>query len=152
MAAIIVVSMASCKKDPEVGGTAVQDMSGDWFVRVNETGPYIALSTFNTSDNAPNLMWVQSTGLKSGSTAIGIKGKVSIDYSSKVMSATGVQNIAATKTTIPVFDVAGKIIANGTKGFKSGTPTDSIYFDLKINSTQYRVSGYHKTGFMEDLP
>ena len=143
----------SCQKDAEIGGTAVQDMSGDWHVRVNETGSYFTLYTFNTSDNSPNLMWVQGTGLKTASTAIGVKGKVPIVYSDKTFGGENIENIAATKADIPEFSIAsGKIIPNGTVGPASKSPTDSIYFELNVNGVVYKVSGFHKTGFLEDLP
>jgi hypothetical protein len=74
--ALITVAISACKKDPEPGGTAVQDMAGDWHVKVNEAGAYSTLLTFNTSENTPNVMWVQGTGLKSGATVFSpLKGK-----------------------------------------------------------------------------
>lgn len=150
---IMTFGLSSCDKDDDIGGTAVQDMSGDWYVRVNETGEYFALYTFNTSNNDADLMWLQCTGLETESTALGIKGKVSVVYDQKTFSGENIENIAATKSEIPAFAVAnGVIIPNGTVGHVSETPTDSIYFELNVNGQSYKVSGFHKTGFMEDLP
>lgn len=150
---IVTFCASSCDKDDDAGGTAVQDMAGDWYVRVNETGSYFTLYTFNTSNNDPDLMWVQSTGLAFEDTALGIKGKVPIVYSQKTFGGENIENIAATKADIPNFAIAsGTILPNGTVGHVSKTPTDSIYFELNVNGQTYKVSGFHKTGFMEDLP
>ena len=151
--ALLVLFSSSCKKDQEIGGTAVQNLAGDWYVKVNSTGPYIVLSTFNTSANLSTEMWLQSTGLKSGTTALGVKGKVSVDVSSQTFTAASVANVAATSTTIPTFSVAnGKVVSNGTVGPGSKTPTDLISFDITINGVSYKVEGFHKTGFQSDLP
>lgn len=151
--ALVTVAMSACKKDPEPGGTAVQDMAGEWHVRVNQTGDFSILNTFNTSDNTPNVMWVQALDLESAGVSIGVKGKTGVDYANKLFSGTGIVNIASTKGDIPTFAIAnGKVIPNGTKGPVSKTPTDSIYFELNVQGTVYKVSGFHKTGFMEDVP
>ncbi|SEA92735.1 lipid-binding protein [Pedobacter hartonius] len=151
MMLLLIVLSSSCKKDQEIGGTAVQNLSGDWYVRVNNTGAYVILSTYNTSANVATEMWVRSTALKAGTTVIGIQGKVAVDVGNQAFTATNTANIAATKTTIPTFSVAnGKVVTNGTTGPVSKTPTDSISFDLTINGVTYKVEGYHRTGFMLD--
>jgi len=151
MLLLLVVVTSSCKKDQEIGGTAVQTLSGDWYVRVNNTGAYMALYTFNTSANVATEMWVQSTALKAGTTVIGVKGKVGVDVSNQTFSATNTANIATTSSSIPTFSVAnGRVVTNGTTGPVSKTPTDSISFDLIVNGVTYKVEGYHKTGFMLD--
>ncbi|MDQ0636844.1 hypothetical protein QF042_000409 [Pedobacter sp. W3I1] len=151
--ALITVAISACKKDPEPGGTAVQDMAGDWYVKVNEAGAYSTLLTFNTSENTPNVMWVQGTGLKSGATVLAIKGKTGVDYPNKLFSATNIANVSTAAGRPASFSIAnGKIIPNGTKGPVSKSPTDSIYFELNVDGAVYKVGGYHKTGFLEDLP
>ncbi|WP_052496368.1 lipid-binding protein [Pedobacter lusitanus] len=151
--ALLVIFSSSCKKDQEIGGTAVQNLAGDWYVKVNGTGPYIVLSTYNTSANVSTEMWLQSTGLKSGTTALGVKGKVSVDVSSQTFTAANTANVAGTSATIPTFSVAnGKVVSNGTVGPGSKTPTDLISLDITINGVSYKVEGFHKTGFQSDLP
>lgn len=149
---LLVVLSSSCKKDQEIGGTAVEKLSGDWYVRVNGAGAYRALYTFNTSANVATEMWIQSTALRAGTLNIGVKGKVAVDASNQTFTATNTTNIAtATTTTIPTFSVAnGRVVTNGTVGPASNTPTDSISFDLIVNGVTYRIEGFHKTGFMED--
>jgi len=151
MMLLLVVLSSSCKKDQEIGGTAVQNLSGDWYVKVNNTGAYMTLYTYNTSANLATEMWVRSTALKAGTTVLGVQGKVAVDAGNQTFTATNTANIAATKTTIPTFSVAnGKVVTNGTTGPVSKTPTDAISFDLTVNGITYKVEGYHKTGFMED--
>lgn len=143
----------ACQKDAEIGGTAVQDMAGDWFVRINGEQEYFPLYTYNTADNAPDLMWVDGEDLALGDVPLGIKGKVSIAYGEKSFSGENISNIAGTSEDIPDFSIAdGKIVPNGTKGPVSGTPADSIYFELKVGGQSYKVEGYHRTGFLKDDP
>jgi hypothetical protein len=150
---LLIVFSFSCKKDEPVGGTGVQNLSGDWHVRVNDAGAYSSLYTFNTADNTTTQMWVQATGLRSGTVNIGVKGKVDVNVADQTFSGANIANIGTNKTTLPTFSIAnGKVTTNGTVGPVSKTPADAITFDLIINGVTYKVSGYHKTGFMEDLP
>ena len=151
---IMIVFASSCKKDVPPGGTSVQNMAGDWYVKVNNAGNYSSLLTFNTSANTSTEMWVQtSAALSSGGTAIGVKGKVPVDIGAQTFSGTNITNIATTKTTIPTFSVAnGKVVVNGTVGPASNAPADLISFDLIVNGVTYKIEGYHKTGYLEDIP
>jgi len=151
---LLVVFSFSCKKDDAVGGTNVQNLSGDWYVKVNGAGNYATAYTYNTSDNSSTQMWIQSTGIKSGTKALGVKGKVSVNVTGQTFSGTGITNVnAATSTAIPTFAIAnGKIVSNGTVGPQSKTPTDLISFDLIISGVTYKIEGYHKTGFLTDIP
>lgn len=149
---MMIVFASACKKDVPAGGTAVQNMAGDWYIKVNNTGDYAQVLTFNTSDNSSTEMWLQTpSGLKSGATVIGVKGKISVDLGSQTFSGANIANIASTKTTIPTFSVAnGKIVPNGTVGVNSKTPADLITFDLIVNGVTYKIEGFHKTGYLED--
>lgn len=150
----MIVFASACKKDVPPGGTSVQNMAGDWYVRINGAGTYTALLTFNTSANSSTEMWVQtSASLSSGGTPIGVKGKVPVDITAQTFAGTGIANIAATKTTIPTFSVAnGKVVTNGTIGPNSKSPADLISFDLIVNGNTYKIEGFHKTGYLEDIP
>jgi hypothetical protein len=150
---LLVVFSFSCKKDEPVGGTAVQNLSGDWHANVNASGSYSNLYTFNTSENTATQMWIQATGLRAGTTAIGVKGKVDVNVADQTFSGTNITNVGTNSAAIPTFSVAnGKVVTNGTVGPVSKTPADLISFDLIINGVTYKVEGYHKTGFLEDLP
>jgi hypothetical protein len=128
-------------------------MAGDWHVKVNDAGAYSTLYTFNTSENTANQMWVQAGSIKSGAVVLAIKGKTGVDYGNKLFSGVNIANVSTVTGKPATFTIAnGKIIPNGTKGPVSKSPTDSIYFELNVGGTVYKVSGYHKTGFLEDLP
>lgn len=151
---IMTVFASACKKDVPAGGTNVQNMAGDWYVKVNNTGNYSQMLTFNTSANTSTEMWLQtSAALKAGAVAIGVKGKVPVEISGQTFAGTNITNIATTKTTIPTFGIAnGKVVVNGTVGPVSKAPADLISFDLIVNGVTYKIEGYHKTGYLEDIP
>ncbi|MEQ7798359.1 lipid-binding protein [Pedobacter sp. ASV1-7] len=165
---ILIAIASSCKKDVPPGGTAVQVMAGDWHVKVNDnSGYYITMYTFNTSDDSSTQMWLQANGLTSnnihipnpgGSASmpglpIGVKGKVNVDVANQTFSGSNITNINSNATNVPTFSIAnGKVTSNGTVGPGSDSPADLITFDLIVNGVTYKVSGYHRTGYLEDLP
>lgn len=147
-----VVFSTGCKKDVDYGRTAMQKMSGDWHVSVdNSTGRY-TLYSFNTADNSATQFWIQSTSLRAGTKNIAIKGKINVDLANQTFSASNVNNLGAGAVYTSFSVSNGRIITNGTVGPGSGTPTDSITFDLNIDGTTFKVTGRHKTGFVEDRP
>lgn len=152
----IVAAFSSCKKDPEVGGTAVQKMAGEWFVTVDQDSVVYTMDTYNTSDNKGNEMWIGPLAyfVAGDYHPLAVKGKITVDLNSMSFSGTNVTNVLEdTNADIPNFSVAnGKIITNGAKGPVSKTPTDSISFDLQINGVTHKVQGYHRTGFLLDEP
>lgn len=159
IAAAFAIILVSCQKDPEPGGTAVEKMAGQWYIRVNGTSKYYSITTYNTSENSSTSMWVQASGLRDSvlnvnSVAIpGIKGKVTVDLPNQTFSANPSTNVASNSATVPSFVIAnGKILTNAAKGPVSRTPADSIYFEMTISGKTYKVSGFHRTGFMEEDP
>ena len=149
----IVVFLSSCKKEAEVGGTAVQSLAGDWFVEdMSDLGNFYHLTTYNTAANLATEMWLDDNGSGWTPTGSAFKGKISADVSNLTFSATNATN---TNTAYPITLTIknGKIIKKGTKGPESKSPTDSIYFEVVFSSqptTTYKMSGYKRTGFEED--
>jgi hypothetical protein len=153
---LFVIGMSSCKKDEVIGGTAVQDMSGDWWVKfeiVNAStgvvdqpfGNYYPLSTYNTSDNSPSLMWIDDHN-----SYYGLKAKVNVDYTNKTFTATDADELYY-GVTVVVKD--GKVIKNGAIGAVSKAVTDSIAFDVIYSDSKdqiYKYRGYHRTKFPGD--
>lgn len=155
LAVVLISFNISCKKDQEIGGTAMQKMSGDWYVTVNgdEENGYFSMFTYNTSDNSSTQMWLHSDRLRDEGVLIAIKGKISADVNGMTFSGTDIANTGLSATANPRFSIAnGKVITNGTVGPVSNTPTDLISFDLTIGGVTYKIEGYHKTGFVEDVP
>ena len=74
--------MSACKKDEPVGGTAVQDLSGEWWVQIDGEGDYYGISTYNTADNSSTQMWLNLTNFWSLSDTETVFGKVNVNLES----------------------------------------------------------------------
>src|SRR6266487_6127635 len=96
--------MWACSKDlPDAGGTPAKALANEWWVKINDTGSVVKLSTYNTSLNADS-MWVDDlTNLAS------FKCKAKIDVSSLTFS---VQNSTNTYSAITVNITNGKVLKN----------------------------------------
>lgn len=147
-----VVFSNGCKKDVDYGRTVMEKMSGDWHVSVDNSTKLYTLYSFNTADNSATKFWIQSTALSAGTKNLTIKGKIDVDLSSQTFSASNVTNTGAGAVYTSFSISNGRIITNGTVGPGSGTPTDSIIFDLNIDGATFKIKGRHKTGFVEDRP
>ncbi len=154
MLGLSITLLASCEKDEEIGGTALQQMSGDWFVQVSDdpeqapSGGYAHFTTYNTASNSTAEMWLDDT-----ESYWQFKGKVNVDLSSFGFSADNVQNeYYDSQFTV----LNGKILKDAATAPGSKAKTDSIYFQVKFSDSDnpdgdvYTFSGYKKTGFLED--
>lgn len=149
---LIFTAFSSCRKDRVVGGTEVQNLSGQWWIKFdNGTGPfgssYYSFNTYNTSANSPTEMWVDD-----GVSFWDIKGKVKTDVSSLTFSGTNVVN---TSYDSHFTITGGKVMLGVAKAPGSKAKTDSIYFkisfdDDNVPGTVYTASGYKRTGFTSD--
>lgn len=141
------LALTACQKDNEIGGTAVQEMAGEWFVKVNGGGGYYHFSTYNTAENSLSQMWLDDM-----ETFWEFKGKVNVDLNGLSFSGNNIQN---TYYNSKFSVIEGKILKNAAKDLPSKTTTDSIYFKVKFSDdddpeTVYTFSGYRRTGFLED--
>jgi len=147
---MLVLGMGSCKKDPVVGGTAVQALAGEWVVTTvgsdgSKSKPY-AFSTYNTAANRPDSMWVDD-----GNNYYGLKARVNCSVSNLTFTATSAyEYYYAVNVTI----TGGKIMKNAATAPFSKDKTDSIYFKAVFTGdpTTYTYSGYKRTGFAGDDP
>lgn len=156
-ACLLLLATASCQKDPEITNTAVVNMAGEWFVRINNHPKRWVMTTYNTATDSKTEFWLQTTALRDEDnnpvTNIGVKGKVPIQLNGQTFAGNDITNVAASVTINPKFSVAnGKVITNGTVGVASRTPADSIYFEINVNGKVFKVSGFHRTGFLVDEP
>src|ERR1700720_4581924 len=86
---LLVVTVESCRKDPKIGGTAVQNLSGEWWVKIDngsdptgDFGPnYYNFSTYNTASNTPDTMWVDDDN--NAKSFWDIKGKVNTNVANR---------------------------------------------------------------------
>ncbi len=161
---IFLVSVAfftiGCQEDPEPGGTATQEVAGEWWVRVyvddgdgvidendNIIGSYIKVMTFNTSLNTADSLWVYDVG-----NFWQFQVKAAFDKASKTFSVTEGKN-ASNDSEVTITDGA---VFLGQGKSTSGVKTDSIYFsssfsdDSPAYGTEYVIAGHRRTGFLED--
>jgi hypothetical protein len=150
----LLVTIESCKKEPKVGGTAVQNLSGEWWVRIDdgngEFGPgYFNFSTYNTASNTPDSMWVDDDN--NAKSFWDVKGKVHTDVSNLTFSGSNIVNEDYNST----FTITnGKVILHAAKASSTKDVVDSISFDISFSDESptiiHKVGGYKRTGFSQD--
>lgn len=155
-------SLVSCdtETDESAGGTAVEQMAGEWDVHVDAIDadgnvvyddPYglgtITLNTYNTSANTNTEMWLAENDFW------GVKMKVSVDYAAKTFSApanTSYNPSDADAGNVELLE--GKVLIGQGKNIH-GLPCDSICYKVKFDDDQngltYQVSGVRHSGFYE---
>ncbi len=153
---------AGCQEDPEPGGTATQDVAGEWWVTyyvddgsgnlIDISGGYTKAMTFNTAANVADEIWVSDVG-----NFWDYQVKVEYNPNGKTFSASEAQNVSYdSKVTIE----DGKFLL-GEGMSTSGVKTDSIYFAASFSdettegvptpyATKIIVAGHRRTGFLED--
>lgn len=148
--------------DPNPGATEVVEMTGDWYVQLLVDGEdvygigYYLLSTYNTSANNGNEMWIDDHELWP------FKVKASVNVSAKTFEGSGLENEYSYEdeledgTEVDVFPIvtitSGQIIKGGATT-SGGNPSDSISFTIEFSDdpgTIYTIEGYKRTGFLED--
>ena len=153
--------LASGCEDFDPGGTATQNLSGDWWVKVemNDNGTWIDLTdewigverimitTYNTAANVPTEIFVDDNH-----NFWEFKGKVKADAANYTFgSSDPVTNLSYDDSEFTVTD--GKVL-KGAGRSRTGVVTDSITFMIKFNDDSdefdYRFSGHRRTGFTED--
>jgi len=149
---MLVVSMASCRKDPKVGGTAVQSLAGEWWVKLDGgTGEfgnsYYNLSTYNTAANVANKMWIDD--MNDAKSFWDVKGVVNVN--GQAFSGTNIAN----EDYVSQFTIAnGKVLTGAAKASGTHDKTDSIYFEISFSdetpTVVHKVGGYKRTGFAQD--
>jgi hypothetical protein len=149
--------LSACEKDePEVGYTAIGKAAGEWWVTYQvETSPgvfedqagYVPLLSYNTSDNAPNQIWLDVAIFRP------FKSKSGFDGSTMSFSAADAPSLVQrTGNNFTVKVTEGKVILGGGLS-QTKVPTDSIYFRAEFSyepGTIYHISGHRRTGFLED--
>lgn len=140
----------SCRKDSiDPGGTAVQNLSGEFWVHV--TGPgvdptaWYEIDTYNTAANLPTEMWIDDR-----ESFWQMKGKVAVNASAGTFSGNNIQN-QYYDSQFTITD--GKIVKDGIKAPGSGQLTDQISFTATFSDdpgSVYKFSGYARTKFAED--
>ena len=136
--------MWACKKDLQAPGTtAAQAFANEWWVKINDTGKVVKLSTYNTSLN-PDSMWIDD--LKHLHS---FKCKAGIDVNALTFST---QNAANIYSAFTVNITNGKIVKNGGVT-KTGNVVDSIYMEAEFSNApgvKNKIAGVARTRWDDD--
>jgi len=164
IAAAALVLLASCQKDP-IGGTAVQDLSGQWYVTcdlIDANGEVFAtgsdffglderfiILTYNTASNKDNELFVDDLGNFWEFQCVSTCDLKTLSFNAK--DATDIVNDDTVTLT-------GKVVLNGTST-PSGQPADYIEINCTFGSDgdpakygydHYRLTGWRYTGLVND--
>jgi len=149
---LILLVLFSCDlgKDPEIGGTKVQAMAGEWWINVLIDGSDIGAGF--------NLITTSNTAANDGTELLLDDGEL---WPAKIVANVNIKDLTFTpasnldnmySSTIKVSVIEGKVLkgAATTPGLNK---TDSIYVKFEFSDdpgTQYEYAGYRRTGFEED--
>ena len=151
------LTFVSCDatSDLDPGGTAVQDMAGDWFVHLladDGTGTladiygigFYKITTYNTSADDGTELFVDDHGLWP------MKTIVNVNLGGKTFSGDALANEYDETITV---NVMGGVITPGGATTTGGNTSDAISFRVIYSDdpgTEYTIEGYKRTGFFED--
>jgi hypothetical protein len=151
---MVFTTFLSCDEveDSDVGGSSVEEMSGDWWVIALEPdgetpaygGDYVHFTTYNTADNNAEMF------LDDNGEWFEIKTKVTANVNNLTFVGTPDAPELYTDATVTVTN--GKITKKSYT-VTSNTKVDEIYFELEISwdpGTTYIFKGHKRTGFAED--
>lgn len=153
-----------CEKNP-IGGTATEEMAGEWYVTVqgiDEDGSVLYedeelfgignfwLLTYNTSSNDPNSLWIQDVD----GAFWDFKVKVQCNASAGTFSVLGGED----QQNGAIVDITNGKILRGAAKTPSGMAADSIVMDILFDDDDYagveydrlRITGYRYTGLAND--
>jgi hypothetical protein len=144
IAVIVLLLSLSCTKTQPAGATATVAMSNEWWVTLKLNGAdligtHVAFSTYNTSSNVSDSLWVDDLGL-----GYQFKCKVVANPKDLTFSVDSAQN---QYYDIRVHIANGKIIKNGGIS-RTGLTTDSLYMEASFGDDPgdtYIISGTART-------
>lgn len=149
------LALSSCDMGdvPEVGGTKLQAMAGEWFIQVLDVdgndigGGYYLITTSNTAANN------ETDLLLDDHETWPAKVVTKVDLSTlSFKSAPNLNNMYGAEYTVSVLE--GKVLKNAATT-TGGNKTDSIYVKMTLGDghggvDDYIYAGYRRTGFLED--
>ena len=143
--ALVAFGIQSCAKE-EIGGTAVQDMCGEWYVTVDAVDangnvvyedPYgvgtFMMFTYNTNANVPTEFYIDDDYNFWAFRVI-----ANVDYANKTFQ---VSNAIDDYYGISVDIVKGSIVKDGAKS-DAGYTADSISFMVRFEDDEDAADGY----------
>lgn len=152
----LIVFLASCdaSKDIEPEGTAVQAMAGDWFVLQDNITEevygttYKRIVTYNTASNYNDTLYVNTRSVLTSNSNFIMRAGVNI----KDLTFNTQAGVSTTGATVNIIE--GKILSKAATTI-GGNKSDSIFIKYSISTKpdiEFTLSGYKRTGFLEDEP
>ena len=149
----LITTFASCdSEEPEPANNPilVKDIVATWVVDIDADGEpqaeHTTISTYNTSANGTDAMWLDDQG-----HGWGLKAKVNLNYDALTFSGTDLDELYYGVT---VNITEGEIIKDAATT-PSGEVVDSIYFKAEFSDIPgviWEYYGYKSTAKPEDLP
>lgn len=166
----------ACQDDFEPGGTAMQEMAGDWWVTYQNSleeyeylfyneGEMPSESTIDNwtwgyiYDDTYSRLTISNTALNTEDTLLITDNGAYWDFKVKAHADLATKTFEIGKTKNLAYDsevkiIGGKILKNAATS-PSGRPVDSLvfyiqFFDDSYGFTYTKVSGFRRTGFPAD--
>ena len=149
---IMVSSFSSCEQEESVADQSdilIEGITGKWVVDIDADGENQAhntITTYNTSNNDTNAMWLDDE-----EHGWGLKAKVNLNYDDLTFSGTDLEELYY-GVTVTITD--GQIVKGGATA-PSGDVVDSIYFKAEFSDIPgviWEYYGYKSTAKIDDLP
>ncbi|PHQ62452.1 MAG: hypothetical protein COC08_00790 [Maribacter sp.] len=144
--------VTSCDEggNPDPGETSVVEMAGDWYVQgfIGDQliADYLLISTYNTATDDGTEMWVDDQG-----NFWEFKAKSPVNTTSLTFSGDALDSdFDGYIITVSISN--GTIVKDGATT-SGGNTADGISFDIEFSDdpgTIYTLSGYKRTGLLED--
>lgn len=135
-------------QEPPIGGTELEKMSGEWWVKIYLEGEevlgYTLLSTYNTAANNDVDLFIDDHEV--WPCKVTAKANL-LNFS---FSGNGLNNYYSEDIKVDILE--GKILA-GAATSTGGNASDSLYVRFKFSDDadhEYVYAGYKRTGFLED--
>ncbi|MBC7885724.1 MAG: hypothetical protein H7X99_09630 [Saprospiraceae bacterium] len=148
----LTLSVMSCDltNTPDIEGTQLQEMCGEWWFRISSGGDlvvpnYFMVTTSNTAANTNTDLLLDDHGTWP------CKIKCTVDLSSMTfISQNSISNFYDEDISVNIKE--GKILKDAATT-TGGNVSDSIYIKFEFADdpgTEYIYAGYKRTGFLED--
>ncbi|MEG1544194.1 MAG: lipid-binding protein [Tannerellaceae bacterium] len=154
---LAVITFSSCETygDYDTEYTAIYPLCGEWVVNVTnasgkELSAGITCSTYNTTDNATDKMWIK---MGKAANQWGVRGKLNCNVGAASFEGNNVANLldaADGVNSSSTFTVSGGKVIIGGFTTQAGTKADAVEFTMtssKYPGETLTVKGFRKTGW-----
>ena len=155
------ISISGCENysGSSIEYSPIFPICGEWRVRITDTSTgqlvtntVYTMSTYNTTDNDVDKMWIRVTSAMAGGLGT-VRGKISCDVNSLSFSGTNVPDVSVVAPAVATFSVTeGKITLNALD-MPSGVKADKIsfkYTTTKVAGKTFLFEGFRQTLWPDD--